>query len=83
LKVEVIVVTVSGFHFRSKCEGGQGAGQVTMTANKHDVHTSWVDYIPYALQGTVYVICAGLGMDNVTEQLDLLFIMKNSVLECL
>lgn len=40
-KVAVIVVTVSGFHFSFKCEGGEGAGQVTVSTRKHNVHRSW------------------------------------------
>lgn len=44
MKIAVIVVTVSGFFFLfslCKCEGGEGAGQVTVSAHKHDVHRSW------------------------------------------
>lgn len=47
MKIAVIVVTVSGFFYfifffsLCKCEGVEGAGQVTVSAHKHDVHRSW------------------------------------------
>uniref|UniRef100_A0A3Q1BST2 Uncharacterized protein n=1 Tax=Amphiprion ocellaris TaxID=80972 RepID=A0A3Q1BST2_AMPOC len=41
MKFAVIVITVSGFNFSFKCEGGEGRGQVTVSTRKHDVHRSW------------------------------------------
>jgi len=57
-KVAVIVVTVSGFHFSFKCEGGEGAEQVTVSntqarrsqeLGQQRKELACVDYIPYAL----------------------------------
>lgn len=43
MKVAVIVVTVSGFHFSFKCEGGEGAGPVAVSTRTHAVHRSGVN----------------------------------------
>lgn len=74
-----------------KCEGVEGAGQVTVSAHKHDVHRSWGNNwksLPawitfHMLYKGQCVICAGVGLDKVTGHLILLlFLLKNSVLGC-